>query len=72
MSAQTFLLKVVHPFMVAGKMVVSGDLVEMFESEARVMLDRGRAVLATVEEDTKKLAASARKKAAAALQGDEE
>jgi hypothetical protein len=46
--------------------------VEMVESEARMMLDRGRAVLATVEDDVKKLATGARKKAAAALQGDEE
>lgn len=64
MSAQTFLLKVTHPFMVAGRMVVSGDLVEMIESEARVMLDRGRAVLATAEDEGKKLVGAVRKRAA--------
>lgn len=50
--------------MVAGRMVVSGDLVEMIESEARVMLDRGRAVLATAEDEGKKLVGAVRKRAA--------
>jgi hypothetical protein len=50
---RTFVLKVVHPFVISGRIVAAGSLVEMAEHDARMMLERGRAVLATADDEPK-------------------
>lgn len=58
MEIKKIVLKVIHPFVVAGRIIASGELVEMLEHEARKLLDAGKVELATSDDDAKPVAAS--------------
>jgi len=58
MEVKKIVLKVIHPFVVAGRIIASGELIEMLEHEARQLLDGGKVELATSDDDAKPVIAS--------------
>jgi len=58
MELKKIVLKVVHPFVVAGRIIASGELIEMLEHEAKQLLDGGKVELATSDDDAKPVIAS--------------
>jgi len=58
MELKKIVLKVIHPFVVAGRIIASGELIEMLEHEAKQLLDGGKVELATSDDDAKPVIAS--------------
>jgi hypothetical protein len=50
MSVKSFFMKVVSPILVAGELIESGELIEVLEHEAKALLSRGKALLATEDD----------------------
>lgn len=51
MGLKTFVLKLTSAIAVDGVVLKAGELVELVEAEAKSLLARGKAVLATIEDD---------------------
>jgi hypothetical protein len=58
MEVKKIVLKVIHPFVVAGRIIAGGELIEMLEHEAKQLLDGGKVELATSDDDAKPVIAS--------------
>jgi hypothetical protein len=58
MELKKIVLKVIHPFVVAGRIIAGGELIEMLEHEAKQLLDGGKVELATSDDDAKPVTAS--------------
>jgi len=58
MELKKIVLKVIHPFVVADRIIASGELIEMLEHEAKQLLDGGKVELATSDDDAKPVIAS--------------